>query len=85
MELKHQGLYNIYLTFAEPFNRTSMELKPRNRTVGLQFFQTFNRTSMELKRPHTSRYLLEKLPFNRTSMELKPVLAVLRGRLSQDF
>ena len=57
---------------AEAFNRTSMELKQRNKVVHASGDDPFNRTSMELKRRTTmTTDEVFVFPFNRTSMELK--------------
>ena len=44
--------YNISMAAIKPFNRTSMESKPRCIFLGVADYKSFNRTSMESKQAH---------------------------------
>ena len=67
------NIKGAFWTTSTPFNRTSMELKPKdNPAEDVAKGATFNRTSMELKRfAGGCGKCVFSLPFNRTSMELK--------------
>ena len=55
----------------EPFNRTSLELKPAKAVPQRIKLASFNRTSLELKLGNSCFVCRTKTTFNRTSLELK--------------
>ena len=58
----------------DPFNRTTMELKPEFGGDARDFLSPFNRTTMELKQFFRKINLAQPCAFNRTTMELKQIL-----------
>ena len=62
------------------FNRTSLELKPRQGDIGGGKSLPFNRTSLELKQIWLNAPCQSCRTFNRTSLELKrDAVRLIRG------